>query len=97
MKSDIVYEDDAALAFRDISPQAPVHILVIPKARIPQLSKATDDDAAILGHLLNVARKVADQEKLEKGKKWSQKCPNIFANKSGEFVFSIFSLARIFW
>ncbi|CAG5108545.1 Oidioi.mRNA.OKI2018_I69.chr1.g3847.t1.cds [Oikopleura dioica] len=65
--SDIIYEDDACLAFRDISPQAPVHFLVIPKARIPQLSKATDADAGILGHLLNVARKCAEQEKLEEG------------------------------
>ena len=59
------------MAFRDISPQAPVHILVIPKARIPMLSKATDEDSAILGHLLTVARKVADQEKLDKGNKIS--------------------------
>ena len=44
-----------------------MHFLVIPKARIPQLSKAEDDDASILGHLLNVARKVADKEGLEKG------------------------------
>ena len=46
---------------------APVHFLVIPKARIPMLEKATDDDSQILGHLLNVARKVAAQENLEKG------------------------------
>merc|ERR1712193_432793 len=65
--ADVIYEDDAALAFRDISPQAPVHFLVIPKARIPMLQKAADDDSQLLGHLLNVARKVADQEKLEKG------------------------------
>ena len=46
---------------------APVHFLVIPKARIPMLEKATDADSQILGHLLNVARKVAAQENLEKG------------------------------
>merc|ERR1711868_25129 len=65
--ADIIYEDAACLAFRDINAQAPVHFLVIPKARIPQLSKAEDDDAPILGHLLNVARIVADKEGLEKG------------------------------
>lgn len=63
----ILYEDDASLAFRDINAQAPTHFLVIPKARIPMLEKATDEDSQLLGHLLNVARKVAEQEKLEKG------------------------------
>jgi len=65
--AEILFEDDACLAFRDINAQAPVHFLVIPKARIPMLEKATDDDSQILGHLLNVARKVAAQENLEKG------------------------------
>merc|ERR1739838_789325 len=63
--ADVIYEDNACLAFRDINAQAPTHFLVIPKARIPQLSKATDEDSQLLGHLLTVAR-LADQEKLEK-------------------------------
>ena len=65
LKADVVYEDDLALAFRDISPQAPTHILVIPRKAIPRLSASTDADAALLGHLLGVARKVASQEGLE--------------------------------
>ena len=65
--ADIVYEDDLALAFRDVTPQAPTHILVIPKKPIPKLAEATDEDAAILGHLLLTVKKVADQEGLEKG------------------------------
>lgn len=65
--ADIVYEDDLALAFRDISPQAPVHVLVIPKKPIPNLGDATDNDQALLGHLLLTARKVANQLNLEKG------------------------------
>lgn len=64
MKADVVYEDDRAVAFRDISPQAPTHILVIPRKPIPRLSAAEDGDAALLGHLLGVARKVASQEGL---------------------------------
>jgi histidine triad (HIT) family protein len=60
----IVYEDDQALAFRDVSPQAPVHILVIPKKPIPKLSEADATDQALLGHLLLVAGKVAAQENL---------------------------------
>jgi histidine triad (HIT) family protein len=60
----IVYEDDQALAFRDVYPQAPVHILVIPKKPIPKLSEADATDQALLGHLLLVAGKVAAQENL---------------------------------
>ncbi len=63
--ADIVYEDDQALAFRDIAPQAPVHVLVIPKRRITGISAAQDDDGSILGHLLLVAGRVARQEGLE--------------------------------
>uniref|UniRef100_H2Z0S7 HIT domain-containing protein n=1 Tax=Ciona savignyi TaxID=51511 RepID=H2Z0S7_CIOSA len=63
----IVFEDDQCLAFHDVSPQAPVHVLVIPKLPIPQLSKATDDDKPLLGHLLTTAKKVAETLKLEEG------------------------------
>lgn len=62
--ADIIYEDDDALAFRDINPQAPVHFLVIPKKPIAKLSDATAEDQALLGHLLLVANKVAVQEGL---------------------------------
>ncbi len=58
----IIFEDDLALAFHDVSPQAPTHFLVIPKKRISMLSKATDDDSNLLGHLLTVAKKTAEQE-----------------------------------
>lgn len=63
--ADIIYEDDRALAFRDINPQAPVHFLVIPKKPIPKLSDAGEDDRELLGHLLLVARQVAAAEGLE--------------------------------
>lgn len=49
------------VAFKDVNPQAPVHILVIPRKPISQLSKSTDEDEAVLGHLLVAARKVAKQ------------------------------------
>lgn len=65
--ADIVYEDDLALAFRDVSPQAPVHILVIPKQPIPMLSESKSEDQSLLGHLLLVAAKIAKDEKLEQG------------------------------
>ena len=63
--AEILYEDDQALAFRDVNPQAPTHFLVIPKKPIPMLSDAGDEDQALLGHLLLVASKVAAEQGLE--------------------------------
>ena len=60
--ADIVYEDDQVLAFRDINPQAPVHVLFIPKREIPTLNVAGDDDAALLGRLALAAAGYAKRE-----------------------------------
>ncbi|MFN8855793.1 MAG: histidine triad nucleotide-binding protein [Planctomycetaceae bacterium] len=60
----VVYEDDQCLAFRDVRPQAPVHVLVIPRKEIPSLAAAEEGDSALLGHLLSVVRRVAVQEGL---------------------------------
>ncbi len=65
--ADIVFEDDLAMAFRDLNPQAPVHILVIPKQAIPKISDAAPQDQALLGHLLLVCAKVAKEQGLENG------------------------------
>jgi histidine triad (HIT) family protein len=61
----VVYEDDRALAFHDASPQAPTHILVIPRRPIEKLATAEENDESLLGHLLLVARKVAADAGLE--------------------------------
>lgn len=63
----IVYEDDHALAFHDVSPQAPVHILVIPKRRIASLQEAGEQDASLLGHLQVVIAKVAEDLGIAQG------------------------------
>jgi len=59
--ADIVYEDDCCVAFRDINPQAPTHVLIVPKKEIPRLSDAEARDEALLGHLLLAANEVARQ------------------------------------
>jgi len=64
---EFIYEDDQCVAFHDVSPQAPVHFLVIPKKAITQLSKASDDDEQLLGHLMLAGRKVAEKLKLDDG------------------------------
>lgn len=65
--ADIVYEDELALAFRDVHPQTPIHILVIPKQPIPKLADAQSADQMLLGHLLLTAKTVAQQQGLEQG------------------------------
>jgi len=62
--ADIVYENDEVLAFRDIDPQAPVHILIIPKRRIATVNDLEDGDAELMGRLLLAARDIAVSEKL---------------------------------
>jgi histidine triad (HIT) family protein len=61
VQADIVYEDDCCVAFRDINPQAPTHVLIVPKKEIPRLSDAEARDEALLGHLLLAANEVARQ------------------------------------
>ena len=63
----IVYEDEQCLAFHDVKPQAPVHVLVIPKKPISSLATAADDDADLLGHLLIVVRDLAAGLNLDGG------------------------------
>ncbi|HLO49032.1 MAG TPA: histidine triad nucleotide-binding protein [Kamptonema sp.] len=65
--AEIVYEDDLALAFKDIHPQAPVHILVIPKQPIPKLADAESQDHALMGHLLLTVKRVAELAGLSNG------------------------------
>jgi histidine triad (HIT) family protein len=62
---DEVYADDLCLAFRDVAPQAPVHVLVIPREPIAHLGEATAEHQALLGHLLLVAARVAREQGLE--------------------------------
>ena len=60
-----VYADDLCMAFRDVNPQAPVHVLVIPREPIAGLNEASEEHRALLGHLLLVAARVARQEGLD--------------------------------
>ena len=63
----IIWEDDDAIAFHDVDPQAPVHVLIVPKKVVPRLTDATEDDRALLGKLLLVARDLAKELALSSG------------------------------
>lgn len=65
--AEIVYEDNLALAFKDVNPQAPVHILVIPKEPIAKISDAESHNHALMGHLLLTVKRVAEQVGLTNG------------------------------
>ncbi len=84
--ADIVFQDDTVTAFRDISPQAPTHILIIPNKLIPTVNDVTVQDEQVLGHLFVVAAKIAHQEGIaEEGYRLVMNC-----NKhGGQEVFHI--------
>lgn len=65
--ADIVYEDDECLAFKDVNPQAPVHVLVIPRKEIPSISHLDDEDGPLMGHLLLTVRNLARDLGLDDG------------------------------
>ena len=65
--ADIVYEDDQCLAFRDVAPQAPTHVLVIPKKPVESIDQLADEDAALLGHLWLTIRNLAKELNLGEG------------------------------
>jgi histidine triad (HIT) family protein len=62
-----VYQDDRVYAFADISPKAPVHVLIIPREHIGSLAEATEEHGTLLGHLMGVAAKIARDKGLTKG------------------------------
>lgn len=62
LASTVVHQDDIVVAFRDINPQAPTHIVLIPRKHIPSLSDLTDSDGGILGHLIRIAADIAHTE-----------------------------------
>ncbi len=64
---DILYEDNQCVALRDINPQAPTHVLIVPRKPIPTLDALTEDDEALVGHLFLIAQKVAAEEGLSDG------------------------------
>jgi len=72
----IVHEDDLCMAFHDVNPQAPVHVLVIPKKEIASTDQLAEDDAVLLGHIYGVIRKLAKELGLEKGYRVVTNCGN---------------------
>jgi histidine triad (HIT) family protein len=79
----IVYEDDQCLAFHDVAPQAPVHILVIPKKEIARVGAAEAADEALLGHLIFTAQAVAKELVINHGRDGGESVPHLHVHVLG--------------
>ncbi|MCB1111193.1 MAG: histidine triad nucleotide-binding protein [Chlamydiales bacterium] len=67
LEADIVYEDEHVIAIKDINPAAPVHLLIIPKKEIPRIQEMGEHDLYLLGHVVQVAQKLAKEYNIEEG------------------------------
>ena len=83
--ADLVHEDEFCIAFRDINPQAPTHILVVPRKPIPTLDDLEEEDAGLVGHLFLVAQQLARQEGLTEGYRTVFNC----GEQAGQTVYHI--------
>jgi len=81
----VAYQDDKILAFHDLSPQAPVHLLIIPKKHIPTLLDITPEDAEVMGHLLSKVPQIAQEAGLEEGFRLVANCKE----PAGQAVFHL--------
>jgi histidine triad (HIT) family protein len=81
----LIHEDDKCVAFHDISPQAPVHVLIVPRKQIPMLDDLKPEDAPLIGHLVHVATKLAHDLKLDLGYRIVMNCNH----QGGQTVFHI--------
>ena len=72
--ADILYQDDLVTAFRDVNPQAPTHVLIIPNKLIPTADDVSEKDEPALGRMFTVAKKIAEQEGLDKGYRLMVNC-----------------------
>ncbi len=64
--SEILYQDEEVIAFRDINPQAPIHLLIIPKRHIPSLTHLSEEELPLIGHMVNAANELAKKEGISK-------------------------------
>jgi histidine triad (HIT) family protein len=95
--ADIVYEDEVCLAFRDISPKAPTHILVIPKKPIVSLADLTPQDEAIVGRCVIVASQVAREQNLDNGYRLVVNCGNDGGQEVPHLHFHLLGGRKMTW
>lgn len=97
LPADIVYEDEQCLAFRDIDPRAPIHIVVIPKKEIPSVNEIADEDEQLIGHLYTTVRKLASQFELANGYRVVVNCGPDAGQSVDHLHFHLLGGRRLTW
>ena len=95
--SKIAYEDDAVIAFYDQDPQAPVHVLVIPKEHIASAMEITPENSAVVAHIYEVIAEIARREKLEKGFRVVTNCGEEGGQTVGHLHFHLLAGRNLGW
>lgn len=95
--SDLLYEDDKIVAFRDINPQAPVHFLVIPKVHIESAVDITEENKDLMGHIFNVAAKLAKDEGLDLGYRIVNNCQEHGGQTVNHIHFHVLGGRQMLW
>lgn len=95
--ADIVYEDDECLAFRDIAPKAPVHVLVIPKREIVSLADLTSEEEAVMGRCVVAASKIAAAEGLDNGYRLIVNCGDDGGQEVPHLHFHLMGGRKLTW
>lgn len=95
--SEKLYEDDSIIAFRDLDPQAPVHILFIPKAHITSVSEITEENGAVVGHIFASAAKLAKELGLDNGYRIVTNCGDDGGQSVGHLHFHLLGGRALGW
>ncbi|MHC4398621.1 MAG: histidine triad nucleotide-binding protein [Planctomycetota bacterium] len=95
--ADVVYEDDLCLAFRDVNPQAPTHVLVIPKKEIPSVDDVSEADESLIGHLFVAIRKIAEQLGLNSGYRVVANCGSDAGQEVLHLHFHVLAGRKLQW
>ena len=95
--SDFVYEDDEIVAFKDLNPQAPVHLLLIPKEHIESADDINQDNSYLIGHIFEVANKLAKENKLEKGYRIVNNCKEDGGQSVNHIHFHLMGGRQMLW
>lgn len=95
--SDFLYEDDKLVAFKDINPQAPIHILIVPKEHIPSNDDISPEDSGLVGHVFTIAKKLARENGLEEGYRIVNNCKDYGGQTVDHIHFHLLGGRQMLW
>jgi len=95
--ANVVYEDDKVMCFHDVNPQAPVHVLLIPKKHIPSMDDVREEDEALMGHMLALIREIAEGLGLDNGYRTVNNCGEDGMQQVMHFHWHILGKRKMAW